>query len=100
LPVVFVAAEGRAGAAGAETAPGSARDGAPAETAYRVDSGHATLSRLTSFHLGRNQLAVPSWAADDRELLTARLGELAESFDFREPFERIREAIEEARRGG
>jgi hypothetical protein len=66
----------------------------------RVDAAHPVSTRLTAFHMGRNRLAVPSWTAGDRELVTSRLGELAESFDFREPFERIREAIEEARRGG
>ena len=43
---------------------------------------------------------MPLAAADDRHEVTVRLADLPESFDLAEPFERIREAIEEARRGG
>ncbi len=100
VPVVFVPAESESAAAGEPAVAGSSGSGLPAEAAYRVDPAHSASSRLTAFHVGRNPMAVPSWAADDREVVTSRLGELADSFDFREPFERIREAIEEARRGG
>jgi hypothetical protein len=51
---------------------------------------------LTVFQSGRNRLAVPERSDDDRRLITERLDELAASFDLAEPFQRIREAIEEA----
>ena len=57
-------------------------------------------SRLAAFRLGRNRLALPERLSADRQLVTERLGDLPESFDLAEPFGRIREAIEEARRGG
>jgi hypothetical protein len=53
-------------------------------------------TRLLSFPLGRNRLAVSQSAAADRERITERLAETAESLDLAEPFGRIREAIEEA----
>ena len=49
-----------------------------------------------TFQLGRNRLALPERADEDRRLIAERLAELAESFDLAEPFQRIREAIEEA----
>jgi hypothetical protein len=67
---------------------------------WRVDSAHAGGLPLTAFRLGRNRLAVPDRLPADRQLVAERLGDLAESFDLAEPFGRIREAIEEARRGG
>jgi hypothetical protein len=100
VPVVFVLDEETPPAAGEEAARGNALGLAAGEQTYRVDPGHPSLSCLTAFHLGRNHLAVPAWAAGDRQAVTTRLGEIAESFDLKEPFERIREAIEEARRGG
>ena len=63
---------------------------------YRIDTAHVGGSRLITFQLGRNRLAVPAQGDDDRRLITQRLGELAETFDLAEPFARIREAIEEA----
>jgi len=53
-------------------------------------------SKLAPFHLGRNRLALPEKANEDRHLVTDRMAELAESFDLAEPFQRIRDAIEEA----
>jgi hypothetical protein len=70
------------------------------ERLLRLDPSHGGLSPLATFRLGRNHLAVPQGAGEDRTLITNRLGDLAESFDLSEPFVRIREAIEEARRGG
>ncbi|MEA1949958.1 MAG: hypothetical protein U9N87_01120 [Planctomycetota bacterium] len=67
---------------------------------WRIDSAHAAGSDLAEFHLGRNHLAVSSRSGDDRRAITERLENLGESFDLSEPFTRIREAIEEARRGG
>jgi len=52
--------------------------------------------RLVAFQLGRNRLALPQRAEEDRRLIGERLAEWAESFDLAEPFQRIREALEEA----
>jgi hypothetical protein len=62
----------------------------------RLDAAHRGGPRLATFRLGRNRLALPERADDDRRLITERLAELAESFDLCEPFQRIRDAIEEA----
>lgn len=67
-----------------------------ADRFFRVDAAHRGGPRLAIFQLGRNRLAVAEQAVDDRQLITERLGELADSFDLAEPFQRIREAIEEA----
>jgi len=68
--------------------------------ALRLDTPHAVARHVAAFQLGRNRLALPLAAADDQQEVTVRLADLPESFDLAEPFERIREAIEEARRGG
>ncbi len=64
------------------------------------DDGVADGSDLAEFHFGENHLAVPTRLSEDRRAITERLHDLSESFDLAEPFARIREAIEEARRGG
>jgi hypothetical protein len=63
----------------------------------RIDAPHRSGPRLLTFELGRNRLALPERAEDDRRAVVERLEELADSFDLAEPFQRIREAIEEAR---
>ena len=79
----------------------ASRSLAPTEgTIHRLDPPHGLGPHHLAFRLGRNHLAVSPFAAGDRELIAERLGELAETFDLAEPFQRIREAIEEARRGG
>jgi hypothetical protein len=67
---------------------------------WRIDSSHAGGLDLVSFQLGRNHLALPAADTLGRELLTDRLAPMADSFDLAEPFDRIRDAIEEARQGG
>ena len=62
---------------------------------FRLDPAHRG-PRLVSFTLGRNRLALPERADDDRQLIDERLADLAESFDLAEPFQRIRDAIDEA----
>jgi len=80
---------------------GAGTDGAalvqPTKTAgeWRVDIAHAATSRVSAFSLGSNRLAVPSARSADREAIESRLAAIA-SFDLAEPFERIREAVEEA----
>jgi hypothetical protein len=62
---------------------------------FRVDAAHRG-PRLVTFQLGRNRLALPERADEDRRLIAERLTDLADSFDLTEPFQRIRDAIEEA----
>jgi hypothetical protein len=78
--------------------PPESSDAPPVEESgrvFRVDSPHRG-PRLVTFQLGRNRLALPDRADEDRRLVGERLAELAESFDLAEPFQRIRSAIEEA----
>lgn len=89
VPVVLVLA-------GAPPAP--AEQG-PDRT-WRLDEPHAGGARWNAFAWGRHHLAVAREAPDDRTIAAERLAVLDESFDLAEPFSRIREAIEEARRGG
>jgi hypothetical protein len=63
---------------------------------FRIDGPHRDGPRLVTFQLGRNRLALPERADEDRRLIAERLADLAESFDLAEPFQRIRDAIEEA----
>jgi hypothetical protein len=53
---------------------------------------------LVEFSLGQNRLAVQQVA--DREAIIHQLAALTDVFDLREPFGRIREAIDEAQRAG
>jgi hypothetical protein len=78
--------------AGGTPAPRTGESG----TILRLDAAHRGGPRLVTFRLGRNRLAVPQRAEDDRRLIADRLAEVAESFDLAEPFQRIRDAIEEA----
>ena len=74
----------------------------PASTAmtsmWRVDAAHAVSTHLNPFTLGRNRLAVSHRRDDDRQTILAQSENLGE-FDLCEPFERIREAVEEAHKG-
>ncbi len=79
--------------------PAGTATGPSTDSRWRLDTPHS-LGGLHTFRLGRNQLAVPGDALDDRDLIVERLADLGESFDLSEPFGRIREAIAEARRGG
>jgi hypothetical protein len=63
---------------------------------WRLDQPHCGGPRLVTFQLGRNHLALPERAEEDRQLITEGLAELADSFELAEPFQRIRDAIEEA----
>jgi hypothetical protein len=70
----------------------SARSGSAAT--WRLDAAHAT-ARLATFLLGQNRLAVAEEHRRDQDEIQQRLATLAD-FDLAEPFERIREALEEA----
>lgn len=50
------------------------------------------------FSVGQNRLMLPSRHATDREAVIDRLAGIDDLFELREPFGRIREAIEEAQR--
>lgn len=63
----------------------------------RIDAAHHDGPRLATFSLGRNRVALPEQAEENRQLVTERFAELADAFDLAEPFQRIRDAIEEAR---
>jgi hypothetical protein len=67
-------------------------------TTRRTDSAHPISPPLLHFRVGCNELAVPDDCEQDRQLILERIGRLADSFDLAEPFQRIREAIEEAQR--
>jgi len=67
---------------------------------WHVHAAHASDASLKRFHLGRNRLAISVRAEPDQSAIAERLDALADSFDLAEPFVRIREAIEEARRSG
>jgi len=72
----------------------------PSTKVWRLDTPHARGRGLVAFRLGRNRLAVPETATDDPGKLQEQLAAAADALDLAEPFQRIREAIEEARRGG
>jgi hypothetical protein len=65
-------------------------------TFFRLDAAHRGGPQLVIFQLGRNRLAVAQRAEEDSRLIADSLAELADSFDLAEPFQRIRDAIEEA----
>lgn len=67
---------------------------------WRVDAPHRGCGPMLTFQFGRNRLAVPETAAADQRMILDRLSSVAGSLDLAEPFQRIRDAIEEARRGG
>ena len=71
----------------------------------RLDGPHSSVpgpaaSRHIEFDLGSQRLAVPMAHLQDQKLVVERLQPYAESLDLSEPFERIRQAIQEAQRGG
>ena len=59
-------------------------------------SEESTNGHLFTFRVGRNVLAAAERADADATIIAQRLTEVSESFDLAEPFERIRQAIEEA----
>jgi hypothetical protein len=67
---------------------------------WRLDAAHPGVPGLIAFRHGSNRLAVPEPGAGDLASLTDRLGQLSDAFDLAEPFDRIRQAIEEARQVG
>jgi hypothetical protein len=66
----------------------------------RIDLAHSGRPQLQIFQIGRNRLALPPDRDSDRSLILKRLAPFEDLFDLAEPFSRIREALEEAQRGG
>lgn len=96
MPMVLVLPQT---ACGTEEMPeGTAQQQSSGESGQilRLDAAHSGRPRLATFQVGRNHLALPERAESDRPLVDQRLADLAESFDLAEPFQRIRDAIEEA----
>jgi hypothetical protein len=89
LPVALVLAP--------EEDPARPPAAAPTPT-WRVDEAHRAGSHLNPFAVGRNRLAVAHNRDADRDSIAQRLESLT-GFDLSEPFERIREAVEEAHKG-
>lgn len=87
LPVALVLSD--------EKESAEAPKAAQRESSWRVDRPHRAQAHMHAFELGRNRLAVGPDCDDDRRTISTRLEGLA-GFDLSEPFERIREAIEEA----
>lgn len=76
-------------------APSVEKTAAASGKFFRLDAAHNG-PRLATFQLGRNRLALPEHADEDRRLIAERLTDVADSFDLAEPFQRIRDAIVEA----
>ena len=109
LPVALVKSQSAAGsgqqAAGSgqqaeEEVSGEDPSGSCQRPMLRLDRPHANWSpSLAWFRLGDNELAVEAMFGQDRQAIVEQLA-AAESLDLSEPFGRIRDAIEEAQRGG
>jgi hypothetical protein len=67
-------------------------------TLYRLDTPHRLGPPLFGFQLGRNQVAIACGSEDACAMIVRNLGNMADCFDLGEPFQRIREAIEEAQK--
>lgn len=66
----------------------------------RLDAAHnSPRPALATFRWGGNELGIDPLFLTDRELVLQRLHGVCETLDLAEPFQRIREAIEEAQRG-
>jgi hypothetical protein len=70
------------------------------ENCRRIDAAHRSVSGLTRFRCGGNDLALDAAHAGDRGIVEEGLRIVGESFDLGEPFGRIRAAIDEAQRSG
>jgi hypothetical protein len=83
--------------------PRASMEQASSDATARLDAPHATplpasSMRLHRFSLGALQLAVPQTHAQDEPQVVSQWQPHAAEFDLAEPFGRIREAIDEARR--
>lgn len=71
-----------------------------ADRGLRVDRPHGGRQWENTFHVGARRLAVGPKHADDKLIVAERLATVEEHFDLCEPFDRIREAIQEAQSNG
>ena len=95
-PVALVGGVKDAGDAPAELRPANASG-----QKWRIDPAQTPEPKLRFFLVGGQQLALRRDAdPHDEDSVLQGIGAAATSFDFTEPFERIRAAIDEARRGG
>jgi hypothetical protein len=65
---------------------------------FRTDGPHSLGTDLAAFSIGKNRLAIEKRRQSQGETLAQQAGEILETFDLAEPFERIREAIAEAQK--
>ncbi|HEY2882239.1 MAG TPA: hypothetical protein VGJ15_07385, partial [Pirellulales bacterium] len=75
-------------------------DAQRASTGGSATDETASAGGMLSLAVALNRLSIPTRFAADREAISAALTSLDNSFDLAEPFERIREAIDEAQRAG
>lgn len=75
-------------------------DDLPPHVYCRFDPPHPGVGRLMLFRWAHQQFAVLENLPQDYQQVQETLSSLDPAFDFMEPFGRIREAIQEARRGG
>jgi hypothetical protein len=96
MPVALV------GNAPPEREPGRERcPGEPNGRTWRVDSAETADPHLRFFEVGAQKLAVGNNTEPATETtVVQRIGAVAATLDLSEPFQRIRAAIDEARRGG
>ena len=71
----------------------------PSNSSWRVETARRAGGHLAQFTIGSNRLAVPAHRPSDQSLIVERLQGVA-PFDLAEPFERIRQAVEEAHKTG
>jgi hypothetical protein len=90
----------RAGQQTSPTGQQKSSSGAEERPILRRHPAHGAPSRWHVVELGRNRLALPHVSPEEHGRLTDALVGVAETLDLCEPFQRIREAIEEAQRLG
>ena len=95
LPVVLVAAKDSGNETKATLPEGADRK------RWRIEGAQTLKPHLQFFEIGGQQLAFrPKATRQDEESVVAKLSAAGAGLDLAEPFERIRAAINEARRGG
>ena len=67
---------------------------------HRIDPPHCDGASLAMISHAGSRLGMAPGHSEDQHLIGERLAQLDDDFDLNEPFERIREAIEEAQRAG
>jgi hypothetical protein len=76
------------------------RDERSLTQSWRIDAARDGSPAMIAFRLGTHRVAISEDRPRDRELVTQQLGPMAQTLDLSEPFQRIRDAVDEARRGG